>query len=194
MRRVGSYMNYLGQQDAARKTCPPLQKPDAWSGKIYHTINIEGLYVRTSDETWIKFKDIIRAWLLTYYETERSNKQAEFDYKEMDQGGGFAEHMAGTYPVFKPYLEGRWKYSTKEWATILEEKDSDIDTDTEQAPDKVKGAKRLKDDLEALTVLSESKGAPLRLLRGVGVNQVIYAFCDASSGGFGSSFKTETGV
>eukprot|EP00957_Ditylum_brightwellii_P199887 15237889-Ditylum_brightwellii.AAC.1 len=92
----------------------------------------------------MKLKDIIRDWLLTCYNAARLNKQAEF-YKEMEQGSGFAVHMAGTYPMFTPYLKGvhltlngwqekrdleGWKYSTKEWTTFLEKRDSDNNTDT----------------------------------------------------------------
>ena len=61
-------------------------------------------------------------------------------------------------------------------------------------PSNVKGVPRLKGDLEALSVLTDSGKPPEQLVRASRHAQVIYGFGDASGNGFGSAIEIEGGV
>eukprot|EP00957_Ditylum_brightwellii_P165822 12624724-Ditylum_brightwellii.AAC.1 len=61
----------------------------------------------------------------------------------------------------------------------------------EEVPEWVNSVPRLRNDLYTLKGLLEAGIPPLRLLRGVTVNQCIYSFVDTSGQGFGSTFKTK---
>ena len=57
--RVASRINYLGQQDAARKRRAPSKSPGAWSGAMCHSVSGKGLFVTCSQEKWDKAKEIV---------------------------------------------------------------------------------------------------------------------------------------
>eukprot|EP00957_Ditylum_brightwellii_P029083 2197140-Ditylum_brightwellii.AAC.2 len=61
----------------------------------------------------------------------------------------------------------------------------------EEAPELINLVPRLHNDLYPLKKLSEQDVPPLRLLRGVAVNQCTYSFVDASGKGFWYTFKTK---
>jgi hypothetical protein len=61
-RRVGSQLNYLGIQDAARKRRDSSQDPGAWSGSVVRTDG-EGVYVLAAEEKWIKAKAMLNELL-----------------------------------------------------------------------------------------------------------------------------------
>eukprot|EP00957_Ditylum_brightwellii_P054894 4160819-Ditylum_brightwellii.AAC.1 len=71
MCRVGSFLNYMGQQDAAQKTRPPMTgQKGAWAGRLFRVKPGQGAYVITSQEKLNKFKTIVNEWLSTIDECQ----------------------------------------------------------------------------------------------------------------------------
>lgn len=58
---VASLLNYLGEQDAARKRGSASQQPGAWAGSVIESKKAEGLFVTISQEKWVK----VRLWNIT---------------------------------------------------------------------------------------------------------------------------------
>jgi hypothetical protein len=56
---VATRLNYLGQQDAARKRGSASQKPGPWVGAVMESVRGEGLYVATSLDKWKKMQRLI---------------------------------------------------------------------------------------------------------------------------------------
>eukprot|EP00957_Ditylum_brightwellii_P189170 14399524-Ditylum_brightwellii.AAC.1 len=171
-------LNYLGQQEAARKTRPPSQRPGAWAGKICRSTTGQGLYALTTQEKWDKFKNIVRGWLEHYKRKPTPLLYPVFVHKDMQKGRGFLIHMGETYPMFVPFYRGihltleswrqdrnpeGWKYTKREWRELkieLIETDSDDELDNPAAPETVSAVPQLHEDLKALDTLSSGANPP----------------------------------
>ena len=131
-RRVASWTNYFGQQDAPRKRRPPSTKPGAWSGAMVRSTKGVGLFVTCSEEKWLKGKAIVKE----LYDKVVVKEVENLSYKSLEKGVGFLVYLSRTFPVIFPYLrcvynmmngwrkdcnkEG-WKMTSTEWQRFLEE-------------------------------------------------------------------------
>ena len=211
-RRVASNINYLGQQDAARKRRPPSRTPGAWAGAMCFSKD-EGLFVTCSQKKWDKAKTIIKHW----HEEVITQKSVTVNAAQMERDVGFLVHMSRTFPAIFPYLKGfyltlnswrtgrndeGWKYSMSEWRAALgldEDMPSYQVKDRARAvnpaqehfdrPDSVGVVPRLQPDLVALMELFEAESPSHRLVRGAKLDTAKVVFGDASGGGFGSSWE-----
>ena len=212
-RRVASYVNYLGQQDAPRKRRPPSKTPGAWAGAMCLS-KPDGLYVTCTQAKWDKARSIINYWMSTVVE----EKKEELDVKRMEKEVGFLVHMSRTFPSIFPYLKGfyltmnswrsgrndeGWKYSMAEWRAALGLDNSIPSYRVKEAskrgrksesyddrPSWVQPVPRLQPDLVALTELFDHSAPVHRLVRGRKMSSAKLAFGDASGGGFGSSWES----
>ena len=216
-RRVASYVNYLGQQDAPRKRRPPSQTPGAWAGAMCLS-KPDGLYVTCTKDKWAKAKGIVEYWRKLVVE----DKEKALDAKKMEKDVGFMVHISRTFPSIFPYLKGfyltlnswrkgrtdeGWKYSMAEWRAALGLED-DVPAyrvketvskrggkveSYDDRPPTLEGVPRLQPDLLALSALFEASEPVHRLVRGDKVGTAKIAFGDASGGGFGSSWESIDG-
>ena len=221
-RRVASRINYLGQQDAARKRGQPSKVPRAWAGAKCVSIEGQGLYVLSTQGKWDKTKSIIERWTKQL----SSNPDGKLDHGQLERDVSFLCHISRTYPSMFPYLKGfyntlnswrigrdgeGWKLSKTAWLELMAgdvsfEDPEDVDLPFESRkrkfsvqhekpkPDQVCAVPRLRYDLEALERLFEGDTPTLRLVRGYRIGICIYSFGDASGGGFGSSWSVKGGV
>ena len=218
-RRIASWCNYLGIQDAPRKRRFPSRIPGVWSG-AKSTISTEsGLYTCTTQAKWDKGKRILED-----LKQEAINNDGLIVWKEMERGRGFLIHLARTYPSVIPNLKGihhvldcwrtgrdsdGWRLNTEEWKRLLDdiiEHTNDLDwrevkkeyvaLHDKDAPEVVDSKKvgRFREDLNCLLDIMKSEKNPRRLVRGNMILLVRYGFGDASGGGFGASWESEEGV
>lgn len=101
-RTVASIVNYLGQQDAARKRRPPSKVPGAWAGAMCISVDGLGLFVLSTQGKWDKAKGIIDKWA----DRLGTDTRVQVNHKEMEQDVGFLCHISRTYPKLFPYLKG----------------------------------------------------------------------------------------
>ena len=216
-RRVASYVNYLGQQDAPRKRRPPSKTPGAWAGAMCLSKD-DGLYVTCTQDKWNKAKTIIDYWMTTVVEM----KEEKLDVRKMEKEVGFLVHMSRTFPSMFPYLKGfyltmnswrsgrndeGWKYSMSEWRAALgldnsipsykvkeESKKGKKSASHDDRPAYVSPVPRLQPDLVALKELFQQDNPVHRLVRGRKMSSAKIAFGDASGGGFGSSWESSRGT
>ena len=215
-RRVASWVNYLGQQDAPRKRRPPSKKPGAWAGAMC-LAREDGLYVTCSQKKWEKAQAIVKHW----FDEVVVGKNQEVNAAQMERDVGFLVHLSRTFPSVFPYLKGfyltlntwrkgrndeGWKFTMNEWRAALD-MDDDIPSYKVEAaakqgrryqlysdrPVMVKTVPRLAPDLLALVELFSGKGPAQRLVRGNRIQTARFAFGDASGGGFGSSWEATGG-
>ena len=202
--------SYLGIQDALRKLRPVTKQPGAWAGVVVHNDPELGIVILTSQEKWDRTKSICTHW----YQKLQENA-TELPFKSLQSDRGFLVYMASAYPAMKPYLKGfhlslemwrggrddeGWKVrgaamATRDQAELASE-DEEKGIVREQGP--ASGytpiAPRLKRDLEALIMLTDSAAPPKRIYRRRDLFTAFYGFGDASSGGFGSSVGLPHGV
>jgi hypothetical protein len=86
--RLAERQAYLGIQDAAREVGLCLQQPRAWAGAVVHVRPGEGVYVLTSEEKWLKLKDIVSKWL-----TQLESGATDLDHKELLSDRGFLVYV-----------------------------------------------------------------------------------------------------
>lgn len=180
-RRIASLCNHLGIQDAARKRRFPSKNPGVWCGAKTSSDEI-GVYTSTTQQKWDKGKNIIQGWLR---ELQESGDYSLL-HKPMLSGRGFLVHLSRTYPSMVPFLKGvhhtlenwrrgrspdGWKFSTDEWHSFLSEV-SEVKSEFKvamkeyiakgesEAPERVKGVRRLKDDLLSLLTIMKSEKNP----------------------------------
>ena len=215
-RRVASWTNYLGQQDAPRKRRPPSQTPGAWAGAMCLAKPDMGLFVTCSEEKWLKGKK----WVDTWWKEVVEGDGRDIGFKDLERGCGFLVYLSRTFPAIFPYLKGvyntmnswrvgrdgeGWKYTMKEWKLFLDMESEKMDEVGKARrkfvlekqtgrPERVKVVPRLRDDLNALRALFSGEVPQQRLVRGKALTFVLYGFGDASGGGFGSSWETAQGV
>ena len=209
-RRIASWANYFGQQDAARKRRQPARRPGAWAGAMCFSNDV-GLFVTCTQKKWDKGISIIEKWL---DELEKGDAKL-LEHKSLEKDVGFLVHLSRTFPGMAPYLKGfyntmnswrlgrneeGWKYSMKEWKNFLgmEESMTSMDVDAERKavvkerqgaqPKLVAAVPRLVKDVKALSDLFASSTPAERLVRGNAVSTARFGFGDASGAGFGSSW------
>ena len=211
-RRVASWINYLGQQDAPRKRRPPSRTPGAWAGAMCLSKE-DGLYVTCTQKKWDKAKAIVEHW----HDEVCVNRRRSVNASQMERDVGFLVHLSRTFPAVFPYLKGfylslnswrkgrndeGWKYSMAEWRAALDLDDTlpsyrvrdeariahPGQSHTER-PEMVDTVPRLGMDIKAIQDLLTSAEPVHRLVRGDKVQSAKFAFGDASGGGFGSSWE-----
>jgi hypothetical protein len=122
---VASILQYLGIQDAPRKTKPPVKEIGAWAGTMFSTLNGK-MKKFVSQKKWNKG----RTWILHFLSKLAKDPDADFGCKEMEQAIGFLYHLSMTYEELAPYLKGfylalhyhlprrdaeGWKTNKKQW-------------------------------------------------------------------------------
>ena len=222
-RRVASITQYLGQQNADRKSRPPSKKPGPWCG-AFLTVQDDSVYVYVSQEKWEKAKSYVKSWLV---QIKKDPKNSTLDFKNLERGRGFLVYLSRTYPATTPFLKGihltldswrdgrdsdGWKLSKKKRKlneAIISEPDEFEDSyfgkgeDDEvhettlngnKPPKNVYPVTRLLQDLEVLNDFFAPEEPPYRFVRGGKVTLVKYGFGDASKSGFGSTIQTQDGI
>jgi len=220
-RRVASITQYLGQQNADRKSRPPSKKPGPWCG-AFLAVQDGSVYVYVSQEKWEKAQKYVSSWLAN---VKHDTTNSFLDFKDLERGRGFLVYLSRTYPAITPFLKGihltldswrdgrdadGWKISKKDRATMksYEQEDFDdgyfgkgeddgsyINSSSPQKPPKlVTPVPRLLSDLEVLNEFFSTPEPPYRFVRGGKMTLVKYGFGDASKSGFGSTIETNDGI
>lgn len=99
---IACRINYLGQQDSARKRRKVALKPGAWSGANVISKPGDGLFVTCSQEKWDKTKLII----FTLLKKLEKDPKVMLDRKELERQRGFLIHISRTFTQMIPYLKG----------------------------------------------------------------------------------------
>jgi hypothetical protein len=212
--------SYLGVQDALRKLRPATRRPGAWAGVVVHNDPEDGIVVLTSQDKWDRTKAICQHWyrLLLEGQTELPFKQLELDRGFLvyvaNAYPAMKPYLKGFHLSLEMWRGGRneegWKIKDRgegaEGRSVygpLEE-----DSSFSLSPRDEKGfmaehgppsgvtpaVPRLKTDLEALILLTDSPTPAKRIYRRRELVTAVYGFRDASSGGFGSSIGLSEGV
>lgn len=209
---TASMLNYLGQQDAARKRRSATQKPGPWAGAMMEAVKGEGLYVTTSPDKWEKLRKIIHFYHSKCEGCEEMELAVWVDRKKLEQDTGFLVHMFMAYENLRPYLKGfyltlnswrfdrdesGWKLGKRHWEAIAVEEWDDqarwqevreLRKNGIQNPERVKMMTQMMKDVKFLKAMCESEIPSRRLIRGVKIARIIYGFGDASGAGFGASW------
>jgi hypothetical protein len=210
-RQYVSKQQYLGIQDAPRKTRPPSQeKCGAWAGTVMR-VSKDRITRSVTQAKWDKGKETIQ-WFRAQYDAGKG-----YCYKQVLSKKGFLVHLCMTYSFLTPFLKGfhllsdswranrgvdGWKVQAKEWEPYLQQAllDGTLSEDTYcemiarstggDAPAMVFDAKvtRFLDDLEAMERLMAMDTPPIISDRVSRILSVIFAFTDASGLGFGDTF------
>jgi hypothetical protein len=210
-RQYISKQQYLGIQDAPRKTRPPSQtKCGAWAGTIMR-IERDRMTRSVTQAKWDKGKATIK-WFREHFEAGKG-----YSYKQVLSKKGFLVHLCMTYSFLTPCLKGfhllsdswranrvadGWKVQAREWEPYLHQAllDGVLSDDVygemmgrssgDEAPDLVFDTlvTRFPDDLTALELLLAKETPPVITDMVSRVLTVIYAFTDASGLGFGDTF------
>jgi len=218
-RRVASITQYLGQQNADRKSRPPSKKPGPWCG-AFLTIQEGSVYVYVSQEKWEKAQKYVSSWLANI---KNDTTNSTLDFKDLERGRGFLVYLSRTYPATTPFLKGihltldswrdgrdaeGWKISNLAAMRIHEQEDFDdsyfgkgeddgsyiMSTSPKKPPKLVTPVPRLLSDLEVLNEFFSTPEPPYRFVRGNKMTLVKYGFGDASKSGFGSTIETNGGI
>ena len=172
VRRFCATCNSLGIQDAARKRTAPSLTPGPWAGTVTHTKT--AVVATVSEVKWQKVKDLIE-------ELEEMMKHPEvLPHKRLEQIRGFLIYVSRTYRWMPPYLKGIhltldgwrpdrdahgyrvqqkkpqvpsvWEWESEAWIDVDM---NSLDPDDLEAPETVRAAPRLRDDINALQMLTE---------------------------------------
>ena len=221
--RAASRINYLGQQDAPRKRGQATKTPRAWAGSKCLSVEGEGLYVLSMKEKWLKAKIMIDNWYAKVVDDD-SCTELEYKELERSVGflchvsrtyPIMFPYLKGFYNTLNNWRRDRdgdgWKLSRTAWMELIsgdiafeDEDDTKLPFESRKrvmknherntAPLFVPYVERLKKDLHALKVLFSPDEPTLRLVRGYSLGCAIFAFGDASGGGFGSSWESAKGI
>jgi hypothetical protein len=210
---MASGLNYVGEQDAARKRRPASRKPGPWAGAVMEAVPGEGLYVSTSKEKWEKMKQIIDFYYKMTLAEKSKSERHWVERKRLERDTGFLVHMFMAYENMRPYLKGfyltlnEWRFDRdeegwqlgkrhwKEIAASLWEDDGRWREAMEQhrldggkEPERVAMVSQMEKDVAFLQAMFEEEQPSRRLIRGTRIMRLIYGFGDASGAGFGSSW------
>jgi hypothetical protein len=189
-------LNWLGIQDTARKRRDPCRDPGPWAGSVVQVAETGIITVSVTQERWDKTVSIIK-WI-----REAMDAEDGFEFKTLERYRGFLVHVARTYPVMTAYLKGihltldswrpgrgddGWKLTRAEREAMLEDDPVTLPAD-QNTPKFVKSVPRLKGDIEALTLFTQTSLPPSRMVRPAENSSVAYVFGDASGSGFGSTW------
>ena len=188
--------SYLGIQDAARKRRPPSKAAGAWAGSIIRT-NSQTVGKMISQDRWTKTKSILGKWNHRLH----VNDEPKLDLKELLSDRGFLIYVSRTYTTMTTFLKGfhltieSWREDRDDdgWKipNFYEEKSSsNFSSPDNGQPSQVAPARRLKDDLKVLLMLTREETPPVCKVFSSSIYIVKYGFGDASGGGFGSSLTT----
>ena len=218
-RQMGSRLQFLGIQDAARKRRPPSQHPGAWAGGIF-CIHPSSITKTVSSEKWYKGQNMLKQ-LQTQLLDGGANTM--LDHKSLEQTRGFLVHLCLTFGSMVPFLKGihltldswrakrgseGWKMSEREWKDFVhqefEEQSQEMDEDKfrvskileypSEAPKLIKPVPRLFKDVEALSRMFQPESPPEITIRVSKVLFIYFGFGDASGVGFGSSLLSKEGL
>ena len=216
-RQYVSKQQYLGIQDAPRKTRPPSQdRCGAWAGTIVR-ISPERITRSVSQSKWDKGRGILK-WC-----REQTRLGKGIPFKPFLSKKGFLVHLCMTYKFLTPFLKGfhlltdswrknraadGWKVQDRDWESYLQEalEKGEIDESDyvemmsrdgdDEAPDTLNDTAvlRFEDDLSALEMFFQLEAPPLVSDRVSKLALVIYAFTDASGLGFGDTFLFDSDI
>jgi hypothetical protein len=202
---------YLGIQDAPRKTRPPSQDScGAWAGTVIK-VTPEKITRSVTAAKWDKGRDIV-AWFREHLDSGKG-----FPFKPLLSKKGFLVHLCMTYKFLTPFMKGfhlltdswrkdraadGWKMQSREWEAYLQgvmenqeiTEEEYLDLMTRDGDDKAPAillsdsVLRFEDDLKALEGFFEIEDPPLVSDRVSKLAMVVYAFTDASGLGFGDTF------
>jgi hypothetical protein len=127
-RQYVAKQQYLGIQDAPRKTRPPSQeKCGAWAGTVMR-ISKDRITRSVTQAKWNKGKEIVK-WF-----REKCDAAEGYSYKQVLSKKGFLVHLCMTYSFLTPFLKGfhllsdswranrgadGWKLQAREWEPYL---------------------------------------------------------------------------
>ena len=97
--QASKILQYLGQQDAARKYRPPHKRPGPWCG-TFVAIQDDCVWVYVSEEKWNKAKTFINL-VAKLIEEGR-----DLDHEMLEKGRGFMVYFCRTYTSLTPFLKG----------------------------------------------------------------------------------------
>jgi hypothetical protein len=202
-RQVASRSNFLGIQDAPRKTRDGGTTPGAWTGSFVRTSD-DGVFLLISEEKWNKTKAQL-AEVLDMIDVE----SGKLNRKRLEQIRGFLNYVAQTYDWLTPYMIGLhmtidgwrpgrelegWKVKPLPQVTFENSGEDDegdwvaVESYPSQ-PDQVKAVPRLRSDIVAMLELCKSQKPPPRRVRARVQGRAYYGFGDASKTGFGASIQ-----
>ena len=219
-RQYLSKLQYLGLQDAARKTRPPTRdEPSAWAGSVFKTTSDE-VKVMTTQEKWEKARRLVQE---LFDQLNGNHPTPPINYKRLEVVRGFLCHMAMTYQTIFPFLKGfhlslckhlpkrdreGWKLPDDSFCEYLQDlldkgeigqsefhkqMNPPLFQDIE-IPEEVVPVERLKQDLEFLKGMFDLPNPIEVTVRSRKVFHLMYGFADASGTGFGSSMLTRRGI
>jgi hypothetical protein len=211
-RQYISKQQYLGIQDAPRKTRPPSQDCcGAWAGTVIK-ITPDRITRSVTQAKWDKGRETVK-WVRRHQEAGKG-----FPFKAFLSKKGFLVHLCMTYKFLTPFMKGfhlltdswrekrakdGWKVKSREWEAYLQTaRDTEEISETEyfemlaqesgskEAPSTVYSEEvlRFEDDLTALELFFDLEEPPLVSDRVSKLALVVYAFTDASGLGFGDTF------
>ena len=181
------------------------------------------MYVLSMKEKWVKAQSIIEKLYMKVIEDDNC-KELDYKELERSVGflchvsrtyPIIFPYLKGFYNTLNNWRRDQdgdgWKLSRTAWMELISgdiafEEDNDIQLPFDSrrrvmknhertaAPAFVPFVERLKKDLHALRVLFSPEEPTLRLVRGYSLGCALFAFGDASGGGFGSSWQTTKGV
>jgi hypothetical protein len=219
---IASRVNYLGQQDAPHKRGQATQTPRAWAGAKCRAIEGDGLYVLSMKGKWSKAKNIISR--LHDHIVVQKVKLLDYKTLESDVGFMchmsrtypiIFPYLKGFYNSLNNWRCDRdrdgWKISKTAWLELIagnvafedynnldfpfEKRKRDFKRKREgDQPKEITSVPQLTSDLIALTKLFKPQEPPSRLVRGQSISCAIFGFGDASGGGFGSSWESNSGT
>ena len=97
----GSWVNYLGLQDAPRKCRPHSRSPGPWAGSMVET-NGETISVLIAQEKWEKWKRLLGNIFCCL---DPQGAQL-LPFKKLESARGYLVYTTRTYPSMVPYLKG----------------------------------------------------------------------------------------
>jgi hypothetical protein len=105
LHQVAGKLNYLGQQDAARKRGFASRSPGAWAGAVVEAELGNEIYVTISQDKWDKVKSIVKRYGKVGVLLTKDKPPVWVDRKELERDVGFLVHVFMTYENLCPNLE-----------------------------------------------------------------------------------------
>ena len=207
-RRVCSYIQFLGIQDAARKR---RLDEGPWAGGVYSTMN-NTISKTVTDEKWSKGRKLV----VDLAEDIAKDPSAPVSFKRLEKIRGFLCHLAMVYDTIFPYLKGfhltlaqhlpkrdeeGWKLTELEWIGHVENKVergaltrkeadvmlTEINYSPDTTPSLVIPVPRFHACMKFLIEMFKQNKPPIVNVRSTTCLVMIYGFVDASGSGFGST-------
>jgi hypothetical protein len=157
------------------------------------------VYLLVSQEKWDKVK-VLLTEVIDMWETSKNNMSR----KRLEQIQVFFNYVCQTYRFMTPYLIGfhmtvdswrpnrdseGWRLRPQHVWRAEESGDWEEHVSEPDGPVEVKAVPRLRQDLEALQVLTQGTQPPFRRVRGSATGCAYYGFGDASGSAFGATIQ-----